>query len=55
MVARFIIGREFAGYGFPLAIVAELIALKSSNQAVDTWDAEVVIEAAQTGEPLAQK
>ena len=40
-VARFIIGREFAGYGFPPAVAAELTALKSNNQAVDTWDAEV--------------
>ena len=39
--ARFIIGREFAGYDFPPAIAAELTALKSTNQAVDTWDAEV--------------
>ncbi len=54
-VARFVIGREFAGYGFPSAVAAELTAPKSNNQAVDTWDAEVVIEAAQTGEPLAQK
>ena len=56
-LARFgaFIGREFAGYGFPSAVAAELTAPKSNNQAVDTWDAEVVIEAAQTGEPLAQK
>jgi pimeloyl-ACP methyl ester carboxylesterase len=40
-VARFIIGREFASYGFPSAVSAELTALKSNNQAVDTWDAEV--------------
>jgi pimeloyl-ACP methyl ester carboxylesterase len=39
--ARFIIGREFAGYDFPPAVAAELTALKSTNQAVDTWDAEV--------------
>lgn len=39
--ARFIIGREVAGYGLPPTVAAELTALKSTNQAVDTWDAEV--------------
>jgi pimeloyl-ACP methyl ester carboxylesterase len=39
--ARFIIGREVAGYGLPPAVAEELTALKSTNQAVDTWDAEV--------------
>lgn len=39
--ARFIIGREIEGYGLPPAVAAELTALKSTNQAVDTWDAEV--------------
>ncbi len=39
--ARFIIGNEVAGYGLPSNIAAELTALKSTNQAVDTWDAEV--------------
>jgi hypothetical protein len=36
-------------------VAAEITALKSNNQAVDTWDAVVVIEAAQPGEPPAQK
>ena len=40
-VARFIIGREVYGYGLPSNIAAELTALKSNNQAVDTWDVEV--------------
>jgi pimeloyl-ACP methyl ester carboxylesterase len=39
--ARFIIGREVAGYGLPPNVAAELTALKSNNQAVDTWDTEV--------------
>jgi pimeloyl-ACP methyl ester carboxylesterase len=39
--ARFIIGREVAGYGLPSNVAAELTSLKSNNQAVDTWDAEV--------------
>lgn len=39
--ARYIIGREVYGYGLPANIAAELTALKSNNQAVDTWDAEV--------------
>jgi len=39
--ARFIIGREVAGYGLPPNVATELTALKSTNQAVDTWDAEV--------------
>ena len=39
--ARIIIGREVAGYGLPPTVAAELTALKSTNQAVDTWDAEV--------------
>lgn len=39
--ARFIIGNEVASYGLPRDVAAELTALKSTNQAVDTWDAEV--------------
>jgi pimeloyl-ACP methyl ester carboxylesterase len=39
--ARYIIGREVYGYGLPSNVAAELTALKSNNQAVDTWDAEV--------------
>ncbi len=39
--ARYIIGNEVAGYGLPPTVAAELTALKSTNQAVDTWDAEV--------------
>ena len=39
--ARYIIGNEVAWYGLPPEVAAELTALKSTNQAVDTWDAEV--------------
>lgn len=38
---RFIISNEFRGYGYPDAMTAQLTAFKSTNRAVDTWDAEV--------------
>jgi pimeloyl-ACP methyl ester carboxylesterase len=49
---RIIIGREFQGYGYPPEIAAELTALKSTLQAVDTWDAEVRLVAWRLGQQV---
>jgi pimeloyl-ACP methyl ester carboxylesterase len=38
---RLILPPELASYGYPDAVNAEMIALKSTAQAVDVWDAEV--------------
>ena len=38
--ARFIINREFQGYGYPAAVSTELTAYKATAQGVNTWDAE---------------
>ncbi len=38
--ARFIINREFQGYGYPASVSAELTAYKATAQAVNTWDDE---------------
>jgi pimeloyl-ACP methyl ester carboxylesterase len=48
--ARFIIGNEFRGYGYPSDPANKLTAFKSTAQAVDTWDAEVRLAQAELGQ-----
>ena len=49
---RFILSREFAGYGYPATATAQLTAFKSTSQAVDTWDAEVRLAQWDLGQQL---
>jgi pimeloyl-ACP methyl ester carboxylesterase len=40
-LTRLIVEREFEEFGYPSEVIPMLTALKSTTQAVDTWDAEV--------------
>jgi pimeloyl-ACP methyl ester carboxylesterase len=53
-VGRLIIGSEFRSFGYPEEIAAVLTALKSTNVAIDTWDAEVRLAQRALGEQAAE-
>jgi pimeloyl-ACP methyl ester carboxylesterase len=51
-ITRVILNNEFGSFGYPAAATAELAALKSTAQAVDTWDAEVRLAQWELGQQL---